>query len=32
MALVGFQYKPVTLHVNEVCFTEEQSVPNTRGK
>ena len=32
MALVGFQYKPVSLGANEVCFEEEQGVPNTREK
>ena len=32
MALVGFQYKPVSLDVNEVCFDEEQDIPNTREK
>ena len=29
MALVGFQYEPVRLDVNEVCFEEEQDIPNT---
>ena len=24
MALVGFQYEPVSLNVNKVCFEEEQ--------
>ena len=32
MALVGFQYEPVSLDVNEVCFEEEQDIPNTREK
>ena len=32
MALVGFQYEPVTLDVNYVCFEEEQDFPNTGGK
>ena len=32
MALVGFQHEPVTLDVNEVCFEEEQDIPNTRKK
>ena len=32
MALVGFQYELVSLHVNEVCFEEEQDIPNTREK
>ena len=32
MALVGFQYEPVSLDVNEVCFEEEQVIPNTREK
>ena len=30
MALVGFQYEPVSLDVNEVCFDEEQDISNTR--
>ena len=29
MALVEFQYKPVSLEVKEVCFDEEQGIPNT---
>ena len=28
MALVGFQYEPVSLDVNEVCFEEVQDIPN----
>ena len=32
MALVGFQYEQVSLYVNEVCFYEEQDIPNTREK
>ena len=32
MALVGFQYEPVSLDVNEVCFEEEQDIRNTREK
>ena len=32
MALQGFQYKPVSLNVNEVCFEEEQDIPNTGKK
>ena len=32
MALVRFQYEPVSLDVNEVCFNEEQDIPNTREK
>ena len=32
MALVGFQYEPVSLDVNEVCFKEEQDISNTREK
>ena len=32
MALVGFQYEPVRLDVNEVCFEEEQDIPNTWEK
>ena len=27
-----FQYEPVSLDVNEVCFEEEQDIPNTREK
>ena len=32
MALIGFQfqYESVSLDVNEVCFEEEQDIPNTR--
>ena len=30
MASAGFQYEPVSLDVNEVCFEEEQDIPNTR--
>ena len=29
MALVGFQYELVSLDVNEICFEEEQDIPNT---
>ena len=32
MALAGFQYEPVSLNVNEVCFEEEQDTPNTLEK
>ena len=32
MTLVGFQYEPVSLEVNEVCLEEEQDIPNTREK
>ena len=32
MVLVGFQYEPVSLDVNKVCFEEEQDIPNTREK
>ena len=32
MALVGFQYDSVSLDVNEVCFEEEQDIPNTSEK
>ena len=32
MALVGFQYEPVSLCVKEVCFEEEHDIPNTREK
>ena len=30
MALVGFQYEPVSLDVNKVFFGEEQDIPKTR--
>ena len=30
MALVGFQYEPVSLKVNKVCVDEEQDILNTR--
>ena len=26
MALVGFQYEPVSLDINKVCFEEEQDI------
>ena len=32
MALIGFQYEPVSLDLNEVCFEEEQDIPNAREK
>ena len=32
IALVGFQYKPVSLNVNEVCFEEGQDIHNIREK
>ena len=32
MTLVGFQYEPVCLDENEVCFEEEQDMSNTREK
>ena len=32
MALVGFQYEPVSLDVNKICIDEEQDIPNTREK
>ena len=32
MALVGFQYEPFSLDVNEVCCEEEQDIPNAREK
>ena len=32
MALVEFQYEPVSLDVNEVCFKKEQDIPYTREK
>ena len=30
MPLVGFEFEPVSLHVKEVCFEEEQDIPNRR--
>ena len=30
--LVGFQHEAVSLDVNEVCFEEEQDIPNTPEK
>ena len=32
MALVGFQYEPVSLDVNEVYFGEEKDIANTCEK
>ena len=32
MALLGFQYEPVSLDVNKICIDEEQDIPNTREK
>ena len=32
MALVGLQYEPLKLDVNEVCFDEEQDISNTCEK
>ena len=32
MALVGFLYESESLDVNDVCFEEEQDIPNTRKK
>ena len=32
MTLVGFQYEPVSLDVNKVCFDEKQDIPNKREK
>ena len=32
MALVGFQYEPGSLDVNEGCFEKEQDIPNTCEK
>ena len=32
MALVGFQYEPVSLDVSKFCFEEEQDISNTREK
>ena len=31
MALIGFQFEPVSLRVNEVCFEGEQDIPNRRA-
>ena len=31
MTLIGFQYEPISLDVNETCFEEEQN-PNTHEK
>ena len=32
MTLVGFQYEPGSLHVNEVCFDEVEDISNTFEK
>ena len=32
MVLIRFQYKPVSLDRNKVCFEEGQDIPNTREK
>ena len=32
MALARFQYEAVSLDVNEVCFEEEQDIPNSSEK
>ena len=32
MDLAVFQYEPVSLDVNKVCFGEERDIPNTRDK
>ena len=32
MALVGFQYEPVSLDVNKACSEEEQDTSNAREK
>ena len=32
MALVRFQYESVSVDANEVCFEEQQDIPNTREK
>ena len=32
MALVGFQYETISLHVNKVCIEEQQDIPNTSEK
>ena len=28
MAIVGLKYEPASLDVSEVCFEEEQDIPN----
>ena len=30
--LVGLQYEPASLNVNEVCFDGKQNIPNMREK
>ena len=32
MTLVGFQYEPINLDVNKICFEEEHDIPNTPEK
>ena len=32
MASAAFQYEPVSLDVNKLCFEEKQDIPNTREK
>ena len=32
MSLAGFQYEPVGLDVNEICFDVDQNIPNTPEK
>ena len=32
MVLVGFQYEPLGLDVNDACFEEKQDIPNTLEK
>ena len=32
MALVGFQYEPVSSDVNEVCFEAEYDITNSQEK
>ena len=32
MALAGFQFESVSFDVNQICFEEEQDIPNTREK
>ena len=32
MALVGLQYEPVSLDISEICFEEEQDIPNKSVK
>ena len=32
MALVGFQYEPVSLDVNQVCLEEEQDIVREKSR